>query len=79
MFIDYIDIYEETIKTLLYPQVMISKNLQPYRTKIHEFSKNINNIPTGNIPIISKLANNIKYNILNLLKKIENNMNISKK
>lgn len=76
MFIDYIDMYEEGVKTLLYPQAAINKNLLPYKTKIHDLSNTINKIPVGNIPIISKFADNMKYNIINLLKKIENNMNL---
>jgi len=75
MFIDYIDVYEETIKLLLYPQAAIYKNMEPFRGKISEIVNNINNIPVGNIPVASDIANKLKFSLTNILKKFENKIN----
>lgn len=74
MFIDYIDIYEEGIKTLLYPQAALYKNIEPYQGIIHEIVNNINKIPVGNIPHASNIASALKLKVTDILKKIELNI-----
>jgi len=75
MFIDYIDAYDDILKTLLYPQVELYKHIEPYTEKIHEIANTINNLPVGNIPIASQFANTMKLKITDILKKIEININ----
>ena len=75
MFIDYIDIYEEVVRTLLYPQAALYKTIEPYKDKIHDLANTINNIPVDNIPISPKFANILKFKITDMLKKIELKIN----
>jgi len=75
IFIDYIDAYDEIVKSLLHPQTELYKNLEPYSNKIHQFVNTINRLPVGNIPIASELANTLKFKITDILKKIEININ----
>jgi hypothetical protein len=75
MFIDYIDAYEEVIKTLLYPQAQIYKNIEPYKDKLHGFINTINSIPVENIPVASGFAKTLKLKMTDILKKIELEIN----
>jgi len=75
MFIDYIDIYEETVKTLIHPQVGIYKLLKPYSEKVNRVVNIIEQLPTNNLPVIANVANILKNKTIHILKKIEVNIN----
>ena len=75
MIIDFIDIYEETVRSLLYPKLALYKILKPYSEKANQMSDAIEQLPIYGIPGISNFTNIFKNNTINILKKIEDNIN----
>jgi hypothetical protein len=75
MFIDGVDAYEEVVRSLMFPQAILYRQLAPYKENLSSLHNKVAKFPVGEVPIVSNVAGVIRDNIAMGIQKIENGIN----